>query len=127
MTSDSISMQRVISTIVIAGPSGSGKTSLGLALAGHLGWAFADADDLHSPEARTKMASGEGLTDAEREPWLDRVSALIADRASEGPPTVVACSALTRAYRQRLVGAASGVALVWLRAPEGVLMVARTR
>ncbi|OZC02223.1 gluconokinase [Rubricoccus marinus] len=107
--------------IVVAGPSGSGKTTLGRALAAHLGWAFEDADDYHAPEAVAKMGAGKGLTDADRAPWLDRLAALIQERATLGPPTVLSCSALTRAYRERLTRAASGVALVWLAVPEHLL------
>lgn len=121
MPGDPLSTLRPTSTIVVTGPSGSGKTTLGCALADRLGWAFADADDVHSPEAREKMASGVGLSDADRAPWLDRLAALIAERTSGGPPLILACSALTRAYRQKLTGAAACVALVWLHVPEPVL------
>ncbi len=105
--------------LIVAGPSGSGKTTLGRALAAHLGWAFEDADDHHAPEAKAKMAEGAGLTDADRVPWLDRLARLIRDRASGGAPTVLACSALTAAYRQRLL--TPGAALIWLDVPREVL------
>lgn len=108
-----------IRVLIVAGPSGSGKTTVGRALAQRLGWAFEDADDYHTPEAKAIMGSGIGLTDADRAPWLSRLSALIQDRASGGPPTVLACSALTAAYRQRL--RTDGTVTVWLHVSESLL------
>ena len=94
------------------GVSGSGKSTIAAALAVRLGAVFVDADDLHSDEARAKMAAGIPLTDADRAPWLQRVAARIdahaIDVASEaavrtdGPRVVMACSALRRAYRDAL-------------------------
>jgi len=107
--------------VVVMGVSGSGKTTVGQALAERLGWAFVDADDLHPPENRAKMASGEGLTDADRGPWLDRVRATIEAHIAAGEPVVVACSALKRAYRERVGSGEPDVAFVWLDVTEAVL------
>ena len=63
--------------VVLMGVSGVGKTTVGRALADRLGWAFADADDLHSAANITRMQRGEGLTDADRAPWLAAVRALL--------------------------------------------------
>lgn len=97
------------------GVTGSGKTSVGELLARDLGWTFADADDYHTPEAKAKMARGEGLTDADRAPWLARLHALLAGQ----PHTVLACSALKRAYRDALC--VPGLRFVYLRVPEALL------
>jgi gluconokinase len=88
--------------IVVMGVSGSGKTTLGVRLAQALGAEFVDGDDLHTDAARAKMKAGRALTDEDRWPWLDRIGAKLA----EGERTVVACSALRRAYRDRLRAAA---------------------
>ena len=85
--------------LLIMGVAGSGKTTLGQAVAAELGWRFVDADDHHSPQARAKMAAGIGLNDADRQPWLASVSALL--RTSQ-EPIVLACSALKAAYRRQL-------------------------
>jgi carbohydrate kinase (thermoresistant glucokinase family) len=99
--------------IVVMGVSGAGKTTVGLRLAEALRAEFADGDDLHTGAARAKMASGAALTDEDRWPWLDRVGAVLA----KGPRTVVACSALRRAYRDRLRAAAGpGLRFVYLAA-----------
>ena len=103
------------------GVAGSGKTTVGRALAAHLGWPFADADAHHDAEAVAKMARGEGLTDADRAPWLDRLRALIEQHLAQGEPLVLACSALKRAYRERLARAGEPVRFVWLHAPPEVL------
>jgi gluconokinase len=89
-------------TLVVMGVSGSGKTTFGLRLAEMTGADFIDGDDLHSPEARAKMASGTPLTDQDRWPWLDRIGAALADPATHPRGLIVACSALRRAYRDRL-------------------------
>lgn len=85
--------------VIVMGVSGSGKTTVGRALAAALGWAFSDADDYHSLVNVEKMRQSIALTTADRGPWLD---ALIA-RLNQEPRgrLVLACSALTRAIRQR--------------------------
>lgn len=106
--------------VVVMGVSGSGKTTMGQALAQGLGWAFVDADDLHPAANRSKMAGGQPLSDADRAPWLDQVAACIAG-AGAGTGVVVACSALKRAYRERLRVADPALAFVYLNPPAAVL------
>lgn len=103
------------------GVAGSGKTTVGLALAAALGWAFEDADDHHDAASLAKMEAGQGLTDADRGPWLDRLADLVRDRAERGPPTVLACSALKGSYRDRLGAARPDVVVVWLDVPREVI------
>ena len=80
------------------GVAAAGKTAVGTDLARLLAARFVDADDLHPPANVAKMAAGTPLTDADRAPWLDAVGVEL-----HGPaPVVVACSALKRAYRDRL-------------------------
>jgi len=88
--------------IIVMGVSGSGKSTIGALLAEKLGWPFADADGFHPPENVAKMAAGTPLTDADRWPWLDAIAAHIDAARKAGQPVVVACSALRRAYRDRL-------------------------
>jgi gluconokinase len=84
------------------GVSGAGKTTVGRALAERTGWAFIDADDVHPPENVAKMARGEPLTDADREPWLRALAALIDAHRARGGALVLACSALRARYRDLL-------------------------
>lgn len=101
--------------VIIMGVSGSGKTTLGQALAEQLGWAFADADDYHPAANREKMARGEALTDADRQPWLERLHQLLTEYIAAERPLVLACSALRQHYRDTLQGNLGGIALVFAR------------
>jgi gluconokinase len=98
------------------GVSGSGKSTVGEALAAALAMPFADADALHPPQNVEKMEAGVPLTDDDRWPWLDAVGALL-----EHPPVVVACSALRRAYRDRLRAHAPALKLVYLHGSRELL------
>jgi gluconokinase len=88
--------------LVVMGVSGSGKTTVGLRLAKICQIEFIDGDDLHTSEARAKMASGTPLSDEDRWPWLDRIGTALADPVGHPAGLIVACSALRRAYRDRL-------------------------
>ena len=107
--------------VVLMGVAGAGKTTVGTALADALGWAFVDADDHHDEAALAKIGRGEGLSDTDRAPWLERLGALVRRRAEGGPPTVLACSALRAAYRDALGAGRPGVVVAWLDVPPDVL------
>jgi gluconokinase len=104
----------VTRAIIVMGVSGSGKTTFGTALAQELNWVFADADDYHLPSNVQKMASGQALTDADRDPWLQRLHALIKQHLLEQRPLVLACSALKASYRETLTANLEGVKFVFL-------------
>lgn len=101
-------------TLVLTGVSGAGKSTVGRALAHRIGAVLLDADDFHSDEARRRMAAGVPLGDAERDPWIARLVDEISHRAASGERVVLACSALRRQHRERLLGAAPEVVLVHL-------------
>jgi gluconokinase len=102
------------------GVAGAGKTTVGRELAEAIGWEFHDADDFHSAENIAKMHRGEGLTDADRQPWLEALARLIATIVREGRHAVLACSALKHAYRVTLTPngiPASAIRFVYLDVP----------
>jgi gluconokinase len=105
--------------IVVMGVMGSGKTALARALARGLGAQFFDADDAHASIDRDRMARGEPLDEAAREPWLRAVARVIAERARDD--LVVACSALRRRHRDVLRRACPELRLVFLRASASTL------
>jgi gluconokinase len=107
--------------LVVMGVSGVGKTTVGERLAARLGWTFLDADDLHPPANVAKMRGGHPLNDADRGPWLDAVGRWIDARAAERRPAVVACSALKRAYRDRLRAGRPMVRIVYLEAAQAAI------
>lgn len=88
--------------IIIFGVSGAGKTTVGKLLAREIGWRFIEADDFHPTANIEKMRSGRPLTDGDRWPWLERLQQQIEQLLSARENAVLACSALKRAYRDRL-------------------------
>jgi carbohydrate kinase (thermoresistant glucokinase family) len=130
--------------IVVMGVSGCGKcvmnsscfplslprSTTGLLLGSRLNWVFEDADGLHSPEAIAKMRSGTPLDDDDRNPWLQRVNALLkrfdsseflviliqSSWVARKTSGVIACSALKKAYRLLIVaGLQTEVTFAYLR------------
>lgn len=108
--------------IVVMGVSGAGKSSVGAALAERLVRPFLDADDFHPPANVSKMARGEPLTDDDRWPWLDLVASAMTDSTTRRGGVVLACSALRRAYRDRL-RAGAGEQLLFLHLHGGADLI----
>lgn len=107
--------------IVVTGVSGSGKSTVALALAGHYGFGFLDADDFHSEEARAQMAAGVPLDDAQRVPWVRRLGEQLRLRADAGRSSVLAFSGLRREHRERLRGCGVPMRFVFLHAAPAVI------
>jgi gluconokinase len=101
------------------GVSGSGKSTFAAALARALPGDLGEGDDLHPPANVARMRAGQPLTDADREPWLQRVRAWIDERLAAGHDGVITCSALRRRYRDEL--RADGVLFAFLDGPRAVL------
>jgi gluconokinase len=95
------------------GVAGSGKTALGHALADVTGAAFLDGDRFHDADNVAKMRRGIPLTDIDREKWLAATGTALLESCANRP-TIVACSALKRQYREHLRAAAPGVRFVFL-------------
>jgi gluconokinase len=88
--------------VIVFGVSGVGKTTVGKLLGCELGWRFIEADDFHPAANIEKMRNGRPLTDEDRRPWLDCLRKQIEQLLAAGENAVLACSALKRAYRNRL-------------------------
>jgi gluconokinase len=99
---------------VVAGVSGSGKSTVGAALARRWHAEFADGDAFHPVANVAKMRAGEPLTDADREPWLRSIEEWMDERIAAGLRGVIACSALRRAYRDRLLDGRPAARMVFL-------------
>ena len=109
------------SIIVIMGVSGVGKTTFGTMLASKLGWQFQEGDALHPASNVAKMSAGIPLTDADREPWLDRVKAWIDGQHDRCLGGVITCSALKRRYRDKLAAGRTWVLFVYLEADHDTI------
>ncbi len=107
--------------VILMGVTGSGKTTVGKLLAQQVGWEFADADDFHTPANKEKMSRGEGLTDAERLPWLEAIHKAMVNWESSGQNTVLACSALKESYRGILSNGVSAQ-FVYLRGSAELIL-----
>jgi carbohydrate kinase (thermoresistant glucokinase family) len=107
--------------LVVMGVSGSGKTTVAALLAKGLGWPFVEGDRLHPPANVEKMRQGIPLTDADRAPWLDRIGEALKSWAAEGRSGVMTCSALKRAYRDRVRSARPDVRFVYLKGSEALI------
>ncbi|KAI9217463.1 P-loop containing nucleoside triphosphate hydrolase protein [Blastocladiella britannica] len=135
-------MQFPPTAVIFMGVSGCGKSTALAALHALLPPALRastrqiEADDLHPPTNRAKMAAGIPLTDADRWPWLATVAASIVDVLSVVPTSftttpilaLAACSALRQSYRvflgrtitEAVVGAR--VVFVWMDVPADDLL-----
>jgi len=102
--------------------SSSGKSTVGAALGRALHAPFLDGDKYH-PEANVeKMRAGTPLTDADRWPWLEALTAALKEAAGKKGVAVGACSALKRAYRDFLTEkAGEAVLFVYLDGSRAVI------
>jgi gluconokinase len=101
--------------IIILGVSGSGKSTIAKALADAHCWQYFDADDFHSDTNKAKMSRAEPLTDEDRRPWLQTLSAQIRHWLDSSQTIVLACSALKRSYRDLLRDNDPAVKFIYLK------------
>ena len=109
-------MQTVLATpmtgsVVVMGVAGCGKSTLGACVAQAESLQLVEGDDHHSEASRDKMHRGIALTDADRDGWLGTLAGVLRERPRG---VVLTCSALRRAYRERLRAAAPGLRFVFL-------------
>lgn len=92
--------------VIIMGVTSCGKTSVGEGLAAELHCPFIEGDKLHPASNIAKMSAGTPLNDADRWPWLEIIGKAMKAECDAGRGVVASCSALKKAYRQKLAEAA---------------------
>ena len=109
--------------VVVMGVSGCGKSSVGEKLAVALGARFIDGDSLHPEANKNLMAAGVPLNDENRWPWLDLVAEALAESRADtvSAGTMVACSALKRSYRERILAGAPNTRFIHLAGSRALL------
>lgn len=97
--------------LIVMGVAGCGKSTLGHALARVEQLQVIEGDDFHDEASRAKMSRGIALTDADRDGWLQ-----VLGRQLRAHPqgVLLTCSALKRAYRDRLRAAQREVRFVFM-------------
>jgi len=93
------------------GVAGSGKSAVGGRIAQLLHLPLVEGDEFHPARNIEKMRRGLPLDDEDRAGWLERLGQELMARPAGA---VLACSALKRAYRDRLRRAAPGLRFVHL-------------
>jgi len=119
--SSTVNQQTPPIILIVMGVSGSGKTTVAAMLAGRLHWRFQEGDALHPPANVEKMHHGIPLTDEDRLPWLDSIAALVDRWSVAGVSGIITCSALKRAYRDRIRAGQSDVEFIYLRGARAVV------
>jgi gluconokinase len=100
-----------MNSIVIMGVAGCGKSSLAALVAQSSHLKLVEGDDHHSEASRAKMRQGIALNDADRDGWLTTLSDLL---VAHPQGIVLSCSALKKAYRDRLRLASPGLRFAFL-------------
>jgi len=107
--------------LVVMGVSGSGKTTVATQLAEMLNWPLAEGDALHPAENIAKMQAGQPLTDADRGPWLEKITQWVEGCLDAGHGGIITCSALKRAYRKQIARRGAGVTFVHLSGAREII------
>jgi gluconokinase len=88
--------------LVFMGVCGCGKSTVAAMYAARTGGTLIEADGFHPPANIAKMSAGTPLNDEDRAGWLTAMAARLAEGKARGEVMVMTCSALKKAYRDRL-------------------------
>jgi len=88
--------------LVFMGVCGCGKSTVAEMYAARTGGTLIEADGFHPPANIAKMSAGTPLNDEDRAGWLTAMAARLTAGMARGEVMVMTCSALKKAYRDRL-------------------------
>lgn len=92
-------LQKNPQLFIVMGVSGSGKSTIARQLAQDYSWAFVDADDFHSEQAKELMAANLPLTDEMRAPWITAIVSHLSLLFKQGKSVSLAYSGLKKRHR----------------------------
>jgi gluconokinase len=101
--------------VVVMGVAGCGKSAVAQRIAEALSLPLVEGDEFHPPSNIAKMRQGLALDDSDRTGWLAQLAQELVGRPGGA---VLTCSALKRAYRDRLREAAPGLRFIHLRVTQ---------
>lgn len=104
-----------LSAIVVMGVAGCGKSSVGNAISQRSGGRLIEGDVFHPASNIKKMSAGIPLDDEDRAGWLTRLGEEMSACVASGERAILTCSALKRAYRDKLRAAVPGLGFVFLQ------------
>jgi gluconokinase len=107
--------------VVVMGVSGSGKSTLAEQIANQLEFTFLDADNFHSIDAVKQMSQGIALTDAQRQPWIERICQQLSHFELLNKSCVLAYSGLRQKHRQLIFSSYPYVVGILINAEQALL------
>lgn len=102
------------------GVSGCGKSAIANHISQQYAAPFIECDDLHTAQAKQKMAQGTPLNDLDRQPWLENIVSAANEKLNQQNIVVVTCSALKQVYRDTLRKITAQVHFIHLAISEAV-------
>ena len=102
----------------LIGPAGSGKSTIGKKIKKKLKFQFFEADNFHSQSNINKMKRGIKLKYKDRLPWLIRINKRLKRYNNLDGKYIIACSALTKSYRNILSKDLDCVFFLYLKCKE---------
>jgi gluconokinase len=97
--------------LFVGGPSGTGKSTVGQLLSSDFNSeeksCFIEGDEWHTQSNIDKMRNNIPLTDADRWPWLEKLTELAVGNSYNYDVVVITCSMLKKSYRDFLISKVS--------------------
>ncbi len=107
--------------VLVMGVSGTGKSTLARKIADHYHFTFIDADDFHSEESKTRMSQGHALSEAMREPWINKLSQFLRSSKHAQRSCVLAFSGLRKTHRQTIFSAGFDNLIIYLHGDTALI------